>query len=265
MKNLAPRARNTHKGDYGHVLIIGGELGMLGAARMAGEAAARVGSGLVSIATRKHHAALISVVRPELMSHGIESARALKPLLGRATVCVIGPGLGQCAWAKKLLGAVLTTDLPLVLDADALNLLSQKKVGPCKNWILTPHPGEAARLLNTTVSEVQSDRSKAAKQIQNEYGGICILKGAGTLVCDTTGKLNVIDYGNPGMASGGMGDVLSGVLGGLLAQGLTLDVAAIVGATIHSCAADRAARDGERGLLAMDLMPHLRHLANPSS
>jgi NAD(P)H-hydrate epimerase len=258
---LPPRARASHKGDYGHVLVVGGDHGMAGAVRLAGEAAARTGSGLVSIATRAAHAAVIAAACPELLCHGVECARDLRVLLQRASVVAIGPGLGQSAWAHDMLAAVLQMRLPRVVDADALNLLAQEPM-QCDHWVLTPHPGEAARLLGMTTKQVQADRLQAAQALQQRYGGVCVLKGAGTLVC-TSESVAICEAGNPGMASGGMGDVLTGVIAGLLAQGLSLVDAACAGVYIHAKAGDRAAQEGERGLLASDVLPHLRKLVNP--
>ncbi len=258
---LPPRARASHKGDYGHVLVVGGDHGMAGAVRLAGEAAARTGSGLVSIATRAAHAAVIAAACPELLCHGVECARDLRVLLQRASVVAIGPGLGQSAWAHDMLAAVLQMRLPRVVDADALNLLAQEPM-QCDHWVLTPHPGEAARLLDMTTKQVQADRLQAAQALQQRYGGVCVLKGAGTLVC-TSESVAICEAGNPGMASAGMGDVLTGVIAGLLAQGLSLVDAACAGVYIHAKAGDRAAQEGERGLLASDVMPHLRKLVNP--
>lgn len=259
---LPARARAGHKGDYGHVLIIGGEQGMPGAARMAGEAAYRVGAGLVSIATREMHASLLNMARPELMCYGVESTKDLKPLLERATVAVIGPGLGQNSWGQMMLKAVLDTSHPLIIDADALNLIA-KQPRRHGRWIMTPHPGEASRLLARSVEEIQANRFAAVHDLQRRYDGIAVLKGNGTLVCSGDPPLGLCTAGNPGMASGGMGDVLSGTIAGLLAQNLTLDEAAHLGVSIHAMAGDRAAREGgERGLLAGDLMLYLRRLAN---
>jgi len=262
LNKLEPRSRIAHKGSFGHVLVIGGDYGMAGAARMAGEAAARTGSGLTTVATRPEHIMAVSGMRPELMCYGITKSKNLPELLERATVLVIGPGLGRSAWSKDLWQAVLKTDLPTVIDADGLNLLVKN---PTKNnnWILTPHPGEAARLLNCSTSEVQNDRFTAINSLQDKYGGVCILKGAGTLILGDSGKISICTAGNPGMASGGMGDVLSGIIGGLLAQKLSLENAAKTGVQLHSEAADLAAKqDGERGLLATDLLPYLRKLIN---
>ncbi|MGD8310621.1 MAG: NAD(P)H-hydrate dehydratase, partial [Chromatiales bacterium] len=260
---VPPRRRNAHKGHFGHVLVVGGARGLSGAARMAGEAAARAGAGLVSLATRPEHAALLSVARPELMCHGVEAASDLGPLLERATVVAVGPGLGRSRWAGCLLGRVLESSLPMVVDADALNLLADEPaVRP--DWILTPHPGEAARLLGSSAARIQADRFSAARELQARFGGVTVLKGAGTLV-ETGGTRppGVCTEGNPGMASGGMGDLLTGIIAGLLAQGLELEDAAEAGVCLHGAAADRAALAGERGLLATDLLPEIRRLVNP--
>lgn len=260
--HLPPRRRSAHKGHYGHVLVIGGDSGFLGAARMAAEAAARTGAGLVSVATRAGHADSLASARPELMVHGIEMPAELGPLLQRATVVAIGPGLGRSDWALQLLSTVLESRLPLVLDADALNLLAAQ---PCRhdNWILTPHPGEAARLLETDTPTVQADRLASLVQLQSRYGGVIVLKGSGTLIAGGESPPALCSDGNPGMASGGMGDVLTGIIAGLLAQGHALATAAELGVCLHAAAADAAATEGERGLLASDLYPHLRRLVNP--
>jgi NAD(P)H-hydrate epimerase len=260
---LGPRRRDAHKGNFGHVLVVGGDAGMTGAARLAGEAAARCGAGLVSVATRAAHAAGLNCGCPELMVHGVEAPAELLPLLGRATVVVIGPGLGRSRWAQQLLGSVLDSPLPLVVDADALNLLARD---PLKrgHWILTPHPGEAGRLLGCASGEIQRNRFAAAEALAARYGGSVVLKGAGSLVAAEDRELRLCPRGNPGMASGGMGDVLSGVLGALLAQGLSLFEAGVTAVWVHAVAADDAAvAGGERGLLASDLIPVLRGLVNP--
>ena len=260
---LQPRRRSSHKGDYGHVLIVGGNFGMTGAARLAGEAALRTGAGLVSIATRKDHAAIISSARPELMSHGIESGEALKALSARASVIAIGPGLGQDEWAQELLAMAVARNLPLVVDADALNLLAQVELQR-QNWILTPHPGEAARLLGESPQTIAADRYGALQRLTEKYSATVVLKGAGTVVLAPNAVPAVCGGGNPALASGGMGDVLTGIIAGLIAQGLELSKAAQLAVCLHRSAADLAIRGiGERGLLATDLMPSIRRLMNP--
>ncbi|MDX9768089.1 MAG: NAD(P)H-hydrate dehydratase [Ectothiorhodospiraceae bacterium] len=259
--HLRRRSRAAHKGLHGHLLVIGGDHGMGGAARMAGEAALRVGAGLVSLAIRPAHTAAITAARPELMCHGIERPSDLEPLLQRASVVAIGPGLGRGDWGRDLLAQVLETGLPLVVDADALIALADESARR-DDWVLTPHPGEAARLLGTTTTAIQQDRFAAATAIRERFGGVCVLKGTGTLVAGP-GGVALCPAGNPGMASGGMGDVLTGVVAGLLAQHLSIETAARVGVTLHATAGDRAAAEGERGLLASDLFCWLRRLANP--
>lgn len=255
---LPPRAADAHKGQFGHVLVVGGDRGMSGALLMAAAAAARVGAGLVSAATRADHAAVACATWPEIMCHGVEDVQALTPLLQRATVVAVGPGLGQGDWGRTLPARLLDSELPLVMDADALNLLAMEPAQR-HNWILTPHPGEAARLLGKSVAAIQADRLAAAQQLQQRYGGVVVLKGAGTVVADAAG-IGISTAGNPGMASGGMGDVLTGVIAGLLAQGLPPGQAARLGVCLHGRAGDIAAADGQRGLLATDLLPILRRL-----
>ncbi|MEE8342917.1 MAG: NAD(P)H-hydrate dehydratase [Gammaproteobacteria bacterium] len=257
-----PRPRHTHKGMCGHVLVVGGDHGTGGAVRLAAEAAARVGAGLVSIATRAAHAAVITATCPELMCHGVESGRDLQPLLNRATVVAVGPGLGQSTWATQLLCQVLDHRKPLVVDADALNLLAQD-LSVREEWVLTPHPGEAGRLLGSDAESIQQDRFAAVSQLAQRYGGVCVLKGAGTLIAAPGDPVAVSPTGNPGMASGGMGDVLTGVIAGFMAQGLSICDAAKAGAYVHGAAADLAATKGERGLLAGDVLACLRTVINP--
>lgn len=260
-KLLPPRSREAHKGHFGHVLVIGGDLGYSGAARLAGMAALRVGAGLVSIATHFENAPMMNCVCPELMCHGIDNIEKLEPLLDKATVIVIGTGLGQSDWAKSLFHEVLKINKPLIVDADGLNLLAKS---PCKkdNWILTPHVGEAARLLAVTTHDIQANRLDAVKTMQHKYGGVVLLKGTGTLIASEN-SVAISNTGNPGMASGGMGDVLAGVIAGLVAQGFSMPDAAQQGAYGHGLAADEAVkRDGERGLLASDLLPYLRRWVN---
>jgi ADP-dependent NAD(P)H-hydrate dehydratase / NAD(P)H-hydrate epimerase len=263
---LAKRTKGAHKGHFGHVWIAGGDSGMAGAALMSSHAACRVGAGLISCATRPEHISAMVSRCPEVMVHGVISGQEVEPLLASATVIVVGPGLGMGPWGEQLLQKVMQLPVPLVVDADALNILSAGRVikKPYRdNWILTPHPGEAARLLGCSTQDVQSDRFAAVDQLQKLYGGAVILKGAGTLVADLQYSTpGLCAYGNPGMATGGMGDILSGVLGALLAQGLDLGDAARLGVCLHARAGDLAARDGERGTLATDLIPHLRRLVN---
>ncbi|MEY3661213.1 MAG: NAD(P)H-hydrate dehydratase [Pseudohongiellaceae bacterium] len=270
---LQPRERDSHKGSFGHALVVGGDDGFGGAALLSAEAALRCGAGLCSVGTHPLHATALLGRRPELMVRGCREASELLPLLARATVLVLGPGLGQSDWSGACFALALSTArakvLPLVLDADGLNLLSraaEQIQEPYEKWILTPHAGEAARLLGTDTSSIQADRETAVRQLQQRFGGCVVLKGAGSLVCTSAGgrqRVERCQHGNAGMASGGMGDVLSGVLGALLAQGFDVSTSARLGTCLHSRAADLAvASDGERGLLASDLLPALRRLLN---
>jgi NAD(P)H-hydrate epimerase len=259
---LPRRPRDSHKGRYGHVLAIGGDLGAGGAVRMCGEAAARVGAGLVSVATREANVGAILAARPELMPHGVHVPRNLEALLARASVLALGPGLGQDDWGQGLWQAALDAGKPTVLDADGLNLLALRARALPEQIVMTPHPGEAARLLETTTADVQADRFAAVRGIARGYGAVVVLKGSGSLVADTEGRVAACPWGNPGMASGGTGDVLTGVIAGLLAQGLTPWDAACLGVGVHARAGDLAARAGERGMLASDLFPYLRALVN---
>ena len=264
------RPRYSHKGDHGHVLIVGGNYGMAGAVRLAGEAALRCGAGLVSIACRPEHVAAVVAQRPELMCHALDSdlrqlSKKLKKLIQSADCIVVGPGLGQDDWARQIFSVVRETTLPTIVDADALNLLAKDSDGKQRNkWILTPHPGEASRLLQTTSQVIQSSRFEAIKNLQTRYGGTIILKGNGSLVMDSEGNISVCTAGNPGMGSAGMGDVLSGVLAACVAQTGEIDLSAQVATLVHALAADLAtSATGERGLIASDLFGYLHQLVNP--
>jgi len=261
---LPRRSRTSHKGQQGHVLIVGGGLGMPGAVRLTGEACLRAGSGLVTVATRPEHVSALVAGRPELMCRGVMSADDLAAHIDTADVIAIGPGLGQDAWAQELFKAVMTTDKPLIVDADALNLLA-KRAAPCsrENWVLTPHPGEAARLLNWSTAQIQQARMQALHDLMGRYGGTVVLKGAGTLVGTQAGLPAICDRGNPGMAAPGMGDVLTGIIAGIAAQCGDLVLAARAGVYVHAVAGDMAARHGERGMLASDLFTHLPSCVNP--
>lgn len=258
---LPPRARDAHKGAFGHTLVIGGDIGMPGAPCLAALGAARSGSGLTTLATRIACAHFINCLQPEIMNFGLSKPNELLPLIKRATVLVVGMGLGQSKWSKKIFSIAMKSKLPKVVDADALNLLAKYPMHR-KDWILTPHPGEAARLLHSTTEAVQKDRAQAAKALQKKYGGVCVLKGAGTLIVDNNQIPEMCDVSNPGMASGGMGDLLSGIIGGLIAQHIPLFEAAKCGVFIHAKAGELASQDGERGMLASDLIPFIRRLVN---
>lgn len=261
---LPRRPRTAHKGNYGHVLVIGGDEGFGGAALLAATAALRTGAGLVSIITHPVHTAGFISKQPELMVNGMHSPddapATARRLLDAADVVVIGPGMGQSDFGRSffdwLVGQMKTVVPKLVFDADALNLLSQNPV-KLRNSVLTPHPGEASRLLNIPTAEVNADRFTAVKRLSNSYGATALLKGAGSVI-QSQEHLFVCTEGNPGMASGGMGDVLSGIVGGLMAQGLTPNRALIAGVWVHGVSADiAAAKVGEPGLVASDLFNEL--------
>ncbi len=258
---LPRRARSAHKGRFGHVLVIGGDHGMGGAVRLTAEAALRSGAGLVTVATRPAHVASLLAGLPEAMVHGLETAAEVLPLITQATVIAIGPGLGQDDWGRMLLARALDTPLPLVADADALNLLAAHPIVRGQ-WVLTPHPGEAGRLLKQTTDTIQEDRYRAAVQLVEQFHAVVVLKGAGSIVAAADETPAVCTYGNPGMAAPGMGDVLTGVIAALIAQGFALPEAARIGVALHALAGDRAAQSGERGLMARDLIGALRQVMN---
>lgn len=259
---LPPRPMDSHKGRNGHVLCVGGNAGSGGAVMLAAESALRAGAGLVSVATRAQHVAPLLARLPEAMAHAVQDSDELQALLPRATVIAIGPGLGQDEWARELWRQVLGSGTPLVIDADALNLLAAQP-RPLHDAILTPHPGEAARLLGTDAAAVQADRFGAAAALAARHGAVVVLKGAGTVVTAPQARPRVIAAGNPGMAVGGMGDLLTGIIAALRAQGLAAFDAASAGALLHALAGDDAACEGQRGLLPTDLLATLRRRVNP--
>lgn len=256
---LPARRRDVHKGLYGHVLAIGGDRGYGGAIRLAGEAALRSGAGLVSVATQEEHLAPLLAARPELMVAATSGPQELDALLGKVTTLALGPGLGQRSWGHALWHRALASAKPAVLDADALNLLARHPRRFATPTVLTPHPAEAARLLASDSASVQANRYAAALAIAERYNAVVVLKGAGSLIAAPGRAVAVCPWGNPGMASGGMGDVLTGVVAALLAQGLEAWDAACLGVAAHARAGDLAAADGA-GLLAADLFAPLRRV-----
>ncbi|TDR43298.1 NAD(P)H-hydrate epimerase [Tahibacter aquaticus] len=255
---LPARSRDVHKGQFGHVLAIGGDHGTGGAIRLAGEAALRCGAGLVSVATQPEHLTALLAARPELMVQPIAGQQELEPLLQRAQVLALGPGLGTRSWGHALWHRALASAKPAVLDADALNLLARQPRKFSAPTVLTPHPAEAARLLASDSAHVQANRYAAAQALAERYHAVVVLKGAGSLIAAPAGSVAVCPWGNPGMASAGMGDVLTGVIAALLAQGLSAWDAACLGVAAHARAGDSAAEQGQRGLLAGDLLLPLR-------
>jgi ADP-dependent NAD(P)H-hydrate dehydratase / NAD(P)H-hydrate epimerase len=243
---------------------VGSGTGMPGAARLAGEACLRVGAGLVTVAVAPENVAAISAGRPELicLPLPLSGESELDEAMERANVIAIGPGLGRTDWARKALDSVLKSGKPLVVDADALNLVAEAGTRARDNWILTPHPGEAGRLLGIKTDDVQSDRLAALEHLIERYHGTIVLKGAGTLVGTANRIPALCERGNPGMATAGTGDVLTGAVAGILAQCRDTSLAARVGVLVHAMAGDAAARGGERGLLASDLARELHNCVN---
>ncbi len=262
--HLPKRSADAHKGQSGHVLVLGGDQGFGGAALMAAEAALVTGAGLVSLATQPEHVLASLVRRPEVMALGVRNGAEAAPALARASVLAIGPGLGRGPWGQQLLQAALTFQLPMVVDADALNLLAEQPAPRATraNWILTPHPAEAGRLLGVTTAQIQADRFAAVRALQAKFGGVVLLKGAGTLIADAAGAV-LANVGNAGLATAGSGDMLTGIIAGLLAQGMAPSAAARLGVCLHGGAAELfAEQEGLRGLIATDLLPALKVLMN---
>jgi len=271
---LSRRPPASHKGKFGHVLVIGGDKGYGGAPLMAAEASLRSGAGLVSVVTRSEHRAGFLARRPELMMHGTEDHDFdFGQLLQRASALVVGPGLGPGPWGEELLRMSLKAaskkSLPVIIDADALTLLARNPADYLSmkkdTWILTPHPGEAARLLDASASNIQLDRFAAIRTLRDTWGGYCLLKGSGSLISNAMEPelIKLCSEGNAGMATAGMGDVLTGVIAALLAQGLPIDQALPCAVCIHGEAADLCAgASGQKGLLATDLLPQIRRLVN---
>lgn len=264
-QQIKSRQPSTHKHQLGHVFILGGDRGMPGAIRMAAEAALRSGAGLVSVVSHSAHAPVVLAGRPELMFHACDDGCVSHNLLANASSIVVGPGLTDSAWSENILAAALQSHAPKVVDAGALRLLSAED-GPRDDWVLTPHPGEAASLLgeNNNAALIQESRFSSVELLQHQYGGHIVLKGAGSLLQSPNELIQLCPYGNAGMATAGMGDVLSGIIGSLLAQAYDLSLASRLGVCIHSLAGDMAAENGQTGLLSSDLFSHIRQLMNPN-
>lgn len=263
---LRPRVRNSHKGDYGSVGIVGGAPGMVGAALLAGRAALKLGSGRVYVGLLTQDAPLADAAQPELMLRSADEV--LK--LGNLTCLAVGPGLGQTPDAAFYLGAALESPLPLVLDADALNLiaadihLATRLRTRQASTLLTPHPTEAARLLGITTREVQNDRVGAATTLAARLNSLVVVKGAGSVCAEPGGTWHINTSGNPGMASAGMGDVLTGMIAALLAQGAEPKTALLAAIYLHGAAADHAVAGGAGpvGLTATETIDAARSLLN---
>jgi NAD(P)H-hydrate epimerase len=259
LPRLAGRAPTSHKGKFGHVLLIGGDRGFGGAILLSAQSALCSGAGMVSVATRSEHVPAALARIPEAMVLGTSSANQLMGLLQKVSVLVVGPGLGQAAWGRSLLSAAANAPLPQVWDADALNLLASNQVSLPKDCVITPHPGEAARLLGISTAEVQADRPAAAHALSKKYTAIVILKGAGSLIASPDGRLSLCHQGHPAMATAGLGDVLAGLVGALLAQGMNAFDAACLAVWLHANAGAQEGKSG-RGLAASDLIPAIRQL-----
>lgn len=257
LQKLPRRRHDSHKGDYGHVLIVGGNSGMAGAVALAAKATLSAGAGRVSAVTLPEHVAAVVSICPEAMVHSTATGQLDETQLAGITHCVIGPGLGKDAWARRLMYEVMQLDVPVLYDADALNLLAYSQQIPANTSVITPHSGEAGRLLETSAAEVQQDRFAAIKRLQERTGSVVVLKGSGSLVADDTGIM-VSACGTPAMASAGMGDVLSGIIIALIAQQLSPTMAAATGVYAHARSAELAADGAQRGILASDVMAQLK-------
>ncbi|WP_338484820.1 NAD(P)H-hydrate dehydratase [Pseudomonas trivialis] len=264
LPQLPARSPDAHKGQFGHLLVIGGDHGFGGAALLSTESALRSGAGMVSLATRPEHVPAALARLPEVMTLGVSSANQLMGLLEKTSVIVMGPGLGESAWGRSLLSVAANAKLPQVWDADALNLLAAGHVDLPVNCVITPHPGEAARLLGITTAEVQADRLNAALALSRTLNTVVILKGAGSLIATPDGDVARCDQGHPAMAAPGLGDVLAGLVGALLAQGMPAYDASCLAVWLHATAGDRQGTFG-RGLAASDLIPAIRQLLEEQS
>jgi hydroxyethylthiazole kinase-like uncharacterized protein yjeF len=255
----APRPPTAHKGRYGQVLVIGGDHGTGGAALLAAESTLRTGAGMVSLATRSAHVGAALTRLPEVMVKATDSANQLMGLLEAAEVLVVGPGMGQQAWGRSLLSAAANAPRAQVWDADALNLLATGDFKLPAGCVITPHPGEAARLLGVSTAQIQSDRASAARRLAETFSAVCVLKGAGSLIAAPDGRLALCDKGHPAMATGGLGDVLCGVIAALMAQHLAPYEAACLAVWLHATAGQLEGVHG-RGLAATDVIPTIRRL-----
>ncbi|WP_339464585.1 MULTISPECIES: NAD(P)H-hydrate dehydratase [unclassified Pseudomonas] len=256
---LGPREPTSHKGCFGHLLLVGGDHGFGGAILLSSESALRSGTGMVSLATRPEHVPAALTRVPEVMALGVSSANQLMGLLEKVSTLVVGPGLGQASWGRALLSAAANAPLPQVWDADALNLLASGFVSLPKDCVITPHPGEAARLLGISTAQVQADRPAAALALSKKYTAVVVLKGAGSLIAHPDGRLALCHQGHPAMATAGLGDVLAGLTGALLAQGMDGFDAACLAVWLHANAGAQQGKCG-RGLAASDLIPAIRQL-----
>lgn len=267
---LFRRDPDTHKGDYGHVLVVGGSIGLTGAPILCARAALRSGAGLVTLAVPEPIYFIAASQMTEVMvrplpespsgTFGVNSIATLYPLLLKSDVLAIGPGLSQSPFAQRAVVRVLeSADLPVVLDADGINAFAGKermRLRKAKGaLVITPHPGEMARLVGTSMESVQKNRVQVARKVAKELHLTVVLKGHRTVVASPTGEVYLNSTGNPGMATAGMGDLLTGMIAALIGQGLDPFAAAKAGATLHGLAGDLAARRvGQVSLIASDLL-----------
>lgn len=259
IKHLPVRAKDAHKGNFGHVLVIGGDFGYAGAPILAALGALRVGSGLVTVATHRYHLVGLNAVHPELMTAVIDDPEDLTTELSKATVLVLGPGLGRSKWSEEVFNIAISAKVPMVVDADGLFFLKDYMTTP--DMVITPHPGEAAHLLQEEITSTKSERLAVEQRLITTFNCTAVLKGAGSLVGSPDSKIHICKAGNAGMASGGMGDLLSGVIAGLMAQGMSGINAAQLGVCVHALAGDTAAmQEGTHGLIATDLLSSIRSL-----
>jgi hydroxyethylthiazole kinase-like uncharacterized protein yjeF len=262
---LKPRQKDSHKGSFGSVAIIGGGDGMVGAALLAGRAALKLGAGVVHVGVLADNAPSVDLHCPELMIHNAQDVLKLSGL----DVIAIGNGLGRSPGAQKLLFDAIKLDVTLVLDADALNILAERPdlrgmlFERKRPTLLTPHPGEAARLLHIKTEEVQDARVASVLDIAKRYHGSVVLKGADSLIASADGKVYVNKTGNPGMSAAGMGDVLSGMIAAFIAQGLTADEALLLAVHLHGAAGDALAEQvATLGMSATEVTVWARWLLN---
>ena len=262
------RKSESHKGDFGHVLVVAGNIGFGGAALLSSKAAIKIGAGLVSLATRSEHLQAALSFAPEVMTKPVDSGQSLENYLDFPTVVCLGPGLGKDYWSEQMIYKSLENTYknktPILIDADGLNLLPEfsKKLPLPKKIVLTPHLGEAARLLNTSVEKVKKNKVSAAKRISNKYNSVVVLKSHETLICKED-KIYICDKGNPGMATAGMGDVLSGMISGLIAQKLSLFEAACLGVDLHARAGDiYSEKNNQQSLLPTDIIDLFARVIN---
>ena len=263
-RSLPRRKLESHKGDYGRVLIIAGSAGMTGAAVLASRGALRSGAGLTYLAVPKELVNIIDAQTPEVITIPVERYKTVKP-----NIIAVGPGLGTSNKVKKILRSLLSRKISLVIDADAINIIAKRPNALKKSKasiIITPHPGEMARLLRKKIKDIQKNREALALETAKKYNCVVVLKGNKTVIADPKGNSIINPTGNPGMASGGVGDVLTGMIAGFIGQGMPLFDAAVAGVFIHGLAGDLAAKEkGRLGMIASDLVEKIPYAIQKST